>query len=218
MIIFGPNVATLKGKTVKGKAHHMPSYTPISIPAPILDHHKEVTLCIDFFFVQKIPFFHTILQKLKFCTVTFVLNQSKATMIKETNIVLQIYHACGFCVNIIHTDMEFDCMKKSIFLVLMDIMPKDAHVPKVECSIHTIKERVHANLHNLPFCQLPRLMTTKLVKQAIIMLYKYPILDGVLTTLSPLGIMTGLLNPDYHHMTLNFGAYVQVFEDNDPQI
>lgn len=34
-------------------------------------------------------------------------------------------------------------------------------------------------------------------------------------TLSPLVIMAGRPNPDYNNMKIEFGAYTQVFEDND---
>ena len=47
-------------------------------------------------------------------------------------------------------------------------------------------------------------------------LNQFPALDGVSDTMSPFSIMTGKPNPDYLQMKVDFGAYVQVFEDNDP--
>jgi hypothetical protein len=35
-------------------------------------------------------------------------------------------------------------------------------------------------------------------------------------TLSPLTIMTGRLAPDYNNMRIEFRAYAQVYEDNNP--
>jgi hypothetical protein len=53
LIIYGPDLATLKGKTTRGPATpHVPSFQAVSIPAPILEHYQQVTLCVDFFFVQ----------------------------------------------------------------------------------------------------------------------------------------------------------------------
>ena len=48
--IYGPDVATLKGKTVKKKNHPAPTLVTTSLPPFILDNHGDVTLCIDFFF------------------------------------------------------------------------------------------------------------------------------------------------------------------------
>jgi hypothetical protein len=56
--IWGPSVAALKGKTVRNRPE--PVKTDIvSIPKEICELHKEVSLTIDIFFVNKIPFFLT---------------------------------------------------------------------------------------------------------------------------------------------------------------
>ena len=34
--------------------------------------------------------------------------------------------------------------------------------------------------------------------------------------MSPASLVTGVANPDYNSMRIEFGAYVQVFEDNAP--
>jgi hypothetical protein len=49
LTIYGIDVATLKGRSTKTPAQHVPTFTSIPVPAPILDNHKDVTLCIDFF-------------------------------------------------------------------------------------------------------------------------------------------------------------------------
>jgi hypothetical protein len=43
-----------------------------------------------------------------------------------------------------------------------------------------------------------------------------PAKNGVSATLSPLTIMTGSPSSDYNELKLEFGAYAQVFEANDP--
>jgi hypothetical protein len=61
--IYGPDPATLKGKMTKHKGQHIPTFDPIQVPQFVLEHHKNLTLCEDFFFVQGIPFLHTISRK-----------------------------------------------------------------------------------------------------------------------------------------------------------
>ncbi len=57
--IWGPSVAALKGKAVRKMPQ--PIKTDIvSIPREICELHKEVTLTINIFFVNKIPFFLTL--------------------------------------------------------------------------------------------------------------------------------------------------------------
>jgi hypothetical protein len=66
-IIYGPDIATLKGKmTCSSAAQHVPTFVALPIPAHIAAHHRDLTLCMDFFFVQGIPFLHSISQKIGF--------------------------------------------------------------------------------------------------------------------------------------------------------
>jgi hypothetical protein len=50
LAIYGPDVATLKGKTTRTTAAaRAPRFDAVPLPLPILAHHRNVTLCIDFF-------------------------------------------------------------------------------------------------------------------------------------------------------------------------
>jgi hypothetical protein len=44
----------------------------------------------------------------------------------------------------------------------------------------------------------------------------FPANNCVSKTLSPLTIMTGKPSPDFNDLRIKFGAYAQIFEDNDP--
>jgi len=79
--IWGLSVTTLKGKTVRKKPE--PVKTDIvSIPKEICELHKEVTLTIDIFFVNIIPFFVTLSRVLYFTTVTHLPNRSLGQIFK----------------------------------------------------------------------------------------------------------------------------------------
>jgi hypothetical protein len=72
-VIYAPDVAVLKGKTVKAAAaSHTPTFHTVPIPAPLMDPHRRITLCVDFFFVQGHTFYHTISRDIGFRTVSFV--------------------------------------------------------------------------------------------------------------------------------------------------
>ena len=47
-------------------------------------------------------------------------------------------------------------------------------------------------------------------------LNNFPVKNGISQTLSPRTIMTGRPSLDYNKMSIEFGAYAQVFEDNNP--
>jgi hypothetical protein len=98
----------------------------------------------------------------------------------------------------------------------INVVPADSHVGEVERSIRTMKERLRSMAHGMPYKRLPQLMITHMVADTVRCLNQFPWTNGISSTLSPASIVTGLGNPDYNQMRLEFGAYVQLFEDNDP--
>ena len=54
-VIFGPPVASLKGKTTR-QAPDTVTSNYFEVTRYIYNKHKNVTLCADIFFVQRIPF------------------------------------------------------------------------------------------------------------------------------------------------------------------
>jgi hypothetical protein len=215
-IIYGPCTANLKGTATKSAVDHVVLLTPIPLPSYITEHHKNVTLCIDIFYVQKIAFFTTILRKIKFRTIAMLTDRSKSSILKQLNLVIKLYHSRGFSIEDIHSDHEFECIRNDILPTQLNVVATDTQVGEIECSIRTIKERVRATIHGLPFRCYPRLMIRELVFAATKWLNQFPIEGGISDIMSPFTIMTGHPAIDYNKLQLEFGAYVQVFEDNNP--
>jgi len=217
LIIYGPDVAVLKGKMTRTvTAPHVPTFAAMALPPTILEHHQKVTLCMDFFFVQGLPFFHSISRHIGFRTIAQVPNRLKTTILRETQAIVNLYHARGFTVSDIHTDNELACIREDIRPIHMDVVPVDSHVGEVERSIRTIKERVRATAHGLPFKRLPRLLVQGIVTHAVQTLNQFPWMQGVSDTLSPANIVTGQPAPDYNTLRIEFGTYAQVYEDPHP--
>jgi hypothetical protein len=149
--------------------------------------------------------------------VSPVQDRTKGTILRETKAAINLYQARGLTVCDVHADNEFACIRDDIRPIAMNIVPADSHVGDIERSIRTIKERLRACVHGLPFKRLPKLMITHMVADVIRCLNLFPRKNGISTTLSPACIVTGAPLPDFHCMLrLEFGSYVQVFEDNDP--
>ena len=215
--IYGPDVATLKGKMHRmAAAPRAPTFEAIPLPAPISAHHRNVTLCVNFFFVQGIGFLHTISRGMGFRTVSPVGDRSHKTILDEIKTVINLYRSRGLSVCDLHADNEFECIREEIRPVEMNIAPADSHVGEVERSIRTIKERLRACVHGLPFRRLPKLMITHIVVDSVRCLNQFPRANGIYSTMSPLTIITGAATPDYNAMRVELGTYVQVFEDHTP--
>ena len=89
-LIYSPDIYALKGKATKFKPSHVPTLVPIAVPQYVLKHHRRVTIIANFFYVQRMPFLHTKVQKLKLRIFTSVENRSKSTMLDELKRVFDI--------------------------------------------------------------------------------------------------------------------------------
>ena len=69
--IFGPDVAAIKGKTVRAKSPVV-RRDIIAIPPVVRDHHIGVELVGDIMFVNSIPFLVTLSKKITFGTSQFL--------------------------------------------------------------------------------------------------------------------------------------------------
>ena len=217
LIIYGPDIAVIKGKTTRSRAApRAPTFVAEPIPAPILEHHHNVTLCADFFFVQGLPFFHTISRGIGFRTVDLVPDRTKTTILRKIRSAVRLYHLRGLQVCDVHADSELECVREDLQPIALNIVPADSHVGEVERSIRTIKERLRSCAHGLPFKRLPRVLINHMVIDAVRCLNQFPWANGISDTMSPACIVTGAANPEYNQMRIEFGTYVQVFEDNDP--
>jgi hypothetical protein len=144
--IWGPSVAALKGKTVRKRPE--PIKTDIvSIPKEIHELHKEVTLTINIFFMNKIPFFLTLSRVLYFTTVTNLPDRSLDQIFKALKGIFYYYLQQGFHVtSFITGDGEFASLEQFTNLLMgvpwLNLTSANKHEPFIERCICVVKERV----------------------------------------------------------------------------
>jgi hypothetical protein len=81
--IFGPNVASMKGKTVR--AAQDPVLTEyVEVPKEIVDLNKAVTIKADVMFVDGLGFAITSSRKIKFTTTEYVVKRTKASVVSPS--------------------------------------------------------------------------------------------------------------------------------------
>jgi hypothetical protein len=214
--IFGPDLGSLKGKTVRK------SQTPVrpglvSFPLEIMGRYKRLTLCVDVMFVNKIPFLVTISRKLKFGTAEMILNRTAKTIMTAIKNVQVIYQARGFIIDIMIMDGEFESMRGDLaeMNIMLNATAADEHVSDVERYIRTVKERCRCIYNTLPFTRMPARLIIEMVYYSVFWLNCFPIRDGVSHNLSPRTIVTGFQIDYNKHCVLQFGSYVQTHEEHD---
>ena len=109
--IFGKDIHALKGKTVRKTPEHTIIDT-IEVPKDILKLHNNLTIGIDFMFINGLPFFVTTSWKIKFSTVEYTNKMNKSTIIDCLDAVIKLYAARGFRIKNVLVDEQFDFLKE----------------------------------------------------------------------------------------------------------
>jgi len=218
--IFGPDVGSLKGKTVRRKPHRVrPVFS--NLPTEVMARYKDVTLTADVMFVNEIPFLVTKSRNIHLGTVSALENRSSATLMKAIRPVLNIYRRGGFTVRTMLMDGEFIPIRGELATlgVALNETGRDEHVGDIERYIRTVKERCRSVYCMLPFKQIPGRMLIELVKYSVFWLNSFPHERGISDTLSPRAIVCGQSSVDcQRHCKYEFGQYVQAHEQHDNTI
>ena len=192
--VWGNQVPMLKGKTVRRKP---PVVTEdvVQVPKEIRLLHRRVTLVIDIFFVNKIPYFATLSLRICFLSVTHMSDRKVPTIFKALKSMHNFYLQRGFQIVFIKGDGEFKPLQDLIQSELyggpiLNLASANEHVPEIERKIRVIKERVRAVRYSVPCNALPQLVTTHSVLFVTKQLNLFPVKGGILGW-SPKQIMTG---------------------------
>lgn len=214
--IFGPDVGSLKGKTVRRPVPHA-STKLIDVPLPLMKQYQNVTLAGDIMFVNRIPFFVTISHSIRFGTAEMLANRQASTILTAIKQVRNVYAQRGFRITTMILDGEFETLRGDLasLQIALQTASHDDHVPEIERHIRTLKERTRCIYNTLPFKRLPARIVIEMVYASTFWLNAFPHPDGVSNVLSPRSIVTGLSIDFHHHCRLEFGAYAQVHEDHD---
>jgi len=184
--------------------------------APALyNEYKNVTLNIDFFYVNGIAVLHTISNCLTFRSVIFPPSRSEAQIMHVFNKIKRVYGARGFKIVNLHGDNEFAKIQDPILPTILTLAAAREHVGAVERSVRTMKENSRAGLHGIPYKQVPKAMVKGLLKYATILLNAFPSTKpGISDTLSPRNIVQGLLNLNFANLKYEFGEYGELSKDS----
>jgi hypothetical protein len=84
LTVHGPSIPALKGKTAKKKPAVV-NRDLVKAPREFMKLVKDVTLCVDIFFVNKVPFIITLSLKIYFTTVTHLDNRKITPFLRPSS-------------------------------------------------------------------------------------------------------------------------------------
>jgi hypothetical protein len=88
--IFGHDVGSLKGKTVRRKPEMIRQIVE-SLPTETMKRYRKVTLCIDVMYVNKIPMLVSLSRHIKFGTLEDIPSRSSKILLKGIKNVIKLY-------------------------------------------------------------------------------------------------------------------------------
>ena len=132
----------------------------VEVPKEIRQLHKRVTLSIDIFFVNGVPYFATLSLKICFLSVTHLSNRKIPTIFRALKAMHNYYLQRGFQIVFVKGDGEFKPLKDLIESELfggptMNLSSANEHVPEIERKIRVIKERLRAIIYSMPVNAVP---------------------------------------------------------------
>ena len=89
-IIFGPDVGTLKGKTVRRTGEQV-EVNFSEIPTEIASELSDIVLCCDIMKVNQIPFLVSVSRRLKFGTIEMLKGEKARHIIPALKNALYVY-------------------------------------------------------------------------------------------------------------------------------
>ena len=112
-----------------------------------------------------------------------------------------------------HGDGEFEInqLKEEIAPTEAVIYGENEHVPVVERSIRTVKERCRTTCRAAPYTRYTTLMVQHLVTSRVSWLNKFPSKNGVSQTMSPATIVLGHAKPNMKTKRIPFGSYAMCY-------
>jgi len=140
--IFGPDVASLKGKTTRQKPAPVVA-DQASMPQELVAKHENVVLCMDALFVNKMPFLVAISKNIKCHTAHFLQSLTIKSHHRTLDKVCGTCNDAGFQIGCIECNLEFeptmDPIKRAM-QIHVNCVSMHEHVPKIEHSNRVLKE------------------------------------------------------------------------------
>ena len=210
----------IKGKTVrKTPVEVNVDENVIEIPREISARINDVTLSLDIFFVERMPFLTSISRKILYSTARALQNRQHDTVFEAIMEIISFYNLHGKEIKYIMSDNEFGPLKARVREeggADFNLAAPHEHVPEVERNIRVIKDRIRSTLAGMPYNKVPKHFKRELALSCTTMLNVVPREAGASNTLSPMELLTGRSLDFNKHCKLAPGAYCLVHEETMP--
>jgi hypothetical protein len=114
-------------------------------------------------------------------------------------------------------DREFESVKATCSQLPINTTAANEHVPEIERTVKTVKDRARGVYNTLPFTGgLPKLMTIEQIHFIVLWLNTFPVKLGISTKFSPRELVRRHKLSAKIHCKTPFGTYCEVHDEPDP--
>jgi hypothetical protein len=147
-------------------------------------------------------------------------NKQHEEYFRGLDVILRTYNKAGFVITAIRCDGEYREMMDIVsdeLNVEMNYTNAQEHVPEAERNNRTIKERMRATFHRLPYRAIPAVMIRYLAMVSTANLNLFPVKGGISPYYSPRMLIHHKTIDYGKHCVIPFGNYVQATHENNPK-
>ena len=150
---------------MRRKIQHVEPVKITSSPKTILDKYNEVTIFCDLMHINGIVFLNTISRHIMFATGIMIKNRKIKNIADGITQVHKLYLQRGFNITHIHSDCEFETLRKEMkaLCIHLNCASKKEHVPEIDRFIQNLKERVRSAQATMQFKYIYKLIIVHLV-------------------------------------------------------
>jgi hypothetical protein len=172
----------------------------------------NIELCMDTMYANECGMLTSIDQTIKYQSLVPIETRHHKEYSLVLDEILRYYNNARFVVTEIHCNGEYHGMMNKVkddLDMKMNFTNAQDHVPEAEQNNGTIKEKIRAAYHCLPYKALQRIMIHYLAMNQANQLNLFPVKGGVSSYYSPRMILNQTNLDDIKECTVPFGAHVQ---------
>ncbi len=182
--LFGPDLATVRGKTVRRKPTRVVT-DYVDIPRTLIDINKQVTLAVDVMFVNSVPFLVSVSRTINLIMIEHAPKSTASKLGKLIQRIVRVYARSGFTVQTVLMDSEFEKLKDHVPMLALNLPVASEHVGEIERKIRVVKELARGLTSTLPYPHLPQQMLIHLIHFVTMWLNNFPTINGISPNYSP---------------------------------
>ncbi len=130
--IFGTDLATIRGKTVRRRPKRV-IMDYVNIPRLLVDTNQRETLAADVMFVNLVPFLVSVSQNINLITIEHAPSPQTASSLGSLlQRIVHVYARAGFTVQTILMDIEFKKVRDHVPMLHVNTPAASQHVGDIE--------------------------------------------------------------------------------------